>query len=63
MQDDMERMEENQEKMMGNINNLRYRMKELEQQNQKLQGMMLALLKAQGVAYDEEDAQENEFIS
>ena len=61
-QDDMELLQENQEKMIQNINLMRRRMKNMESQNQKLGGMLAAMLKAQGVEYMEEDAQDEEFL-
>ena len=61
-QDDMEVLQENQEKMMTHINTLRYRMKQMEQSQQKVTAMLGAIMKHHGVSYDEEDAQEDEFM-
>ena len=58
----MEVLQENQEKMLGQMNQVRYRLKQMEANNQKLTSMVTALMKHQGVTYDEEDAQEDEFL-
>ena len=55
----MEQLQENQEKMMDHINNLRFRVKTLNQQNETLTNMMTAMMKHMNVEYQEEDFQDD----
>ncbi len=52
----MERLEENQEKIIKTISTLRFRVKNMEQQNIRIEHMLKALLVSQGVEYEDEDA-------
>ena len=56
----MEQLQENQEKMMSNIDNLRFRFKNLNSQNEKLESMLTAIMKHQNIEWDEEDAREED---
>jgi transient receptor potential cation channel subfamily A protein 1 len=52
---EMEQLQENQEKTMGQVHNLRQRMKTMAEQNERLQSMMSALLQHHNINLDEED--------
>ena len=56
----MERITDNQEKMMAQITNMRQRMKAMDHQNQRVESMLLQIMKAQNIEYIEEDEQEEE---
>ena len=45
---------------MQSIKGLRFRMKSLSQQNQRIEAMMKAIIKAQDIDFEEDDAQEEE---
>lgn len=56
-------MKESQEKLQATINKMRYNNKEMKAQVNNLEGMMKALMTAQGVAWQDEDFQETDEIS
>ena len=56
LQDEMERLEENQEKIMNTIGNLRYRIKNMEQQNIRIENMLKTIMTSQGIDFEDEDA-------
>ena len=56
----MEQLQENQEKMMGQIDQLKTKMKAMRAQSHRLEGMLTALCKAQDVDYTEEDFSGNQ---
>ena len=60
MQEDIEIVQENQEKMMKQMTTMRQRIKAMTQQNERLEAMMLQLMKAQGVEFTEEDVNEED---
>ncbi|ELT91340.1 hypothetical protein CAPTEDRAFT_201917 [Capitella teleta] len=53
--DEMEVLQENQEKMLKNINSMRIRMKNMETSNAQLSNMLAALLKHHDVQFTDED--------
>lgn len=53
--DEMEQLQENQEKMIDQIDTLKKKMKALSIQNHRLEEMLGALCKAQGIDYAEDD--------
>lgn len=55
MQDDMEILQENQEKLLNNVNSLRYRMKNMEANHERMFSMLSALLKHHKVDFEDED--------
>ena len=59
-QDDIEVVMENQEKMKEQVTQLRQRMKSMHQQNLRMESMLSQLMKAQGVEFNEEDANEED---
>ena len=59
-QDDIEVVMENQEKMQEQVTQLRQRMKSMHQQNLRMESMLSQLMKAQGVEFNEEDANEED---
>ena len=56
----MEVVQENQEKMIGQMQTMRQRMKAMAQHNERLEAMMKQLLRAQNVEIEEEDDQEED---
>ena len=62
-QDDMERLEENQEKLLRQVTTLRRTVKDMKSQNEKLESMLSALLTSQGVEWQEEDAYQEEELN
>ncbi|XP_052808936.1 transient receptor potential cation channel subfamily A member 1 homolog [Mya arenaria] len=61
--DELEAVKESQEKLQNTINKMRYNNKEMKGQLNNLEGMMKALMSAQGVTWHDEDFQESEEIS
>ena len=59
-QDEMEQLQDNQEKMMTQINNLRGKLKSMGQNQETLQAMVTALLKHHKVEWQDEDFQAEE---
>ena len=59
-QDEMEVLEENQEKMQQELSNLKGRMKNMRAQNEKIESMLTALLKKHEVEWQEEDEQQDD---
>ena len=53
-------MQENQEKMLKQMTTMRQRIKAMGQQNERLEGMLRQLMRAQGVEYAEEDGNEED---
>ncbi|XP_078001472.1 transient receptor potential cation channel subfamily A member 1 homolog isoform X2 [Glandiceps talaboti] len=51
---------ENQEVLMDTVNNLRYRMKNIKEQNKRIESMLEAIIKGQGISFEEEDAEDQE---
>ncbi|XP_070568396.1 transient receptor potential cation channel subfamily A member 1 homolog isoform X2 [Ptychodera flava] len=49
---------ENQEALTSTVNNLRTRVKVLQQQNSKIESMLAAIIQSQGISYEEEDGTE-----
>lgn len=58
--DDIEKVQEGQEKLQKDIDKLRFTVKEMRSQNQKLEDMLTALLASQDVKWQEEDFQDTE---
>lgn len=56
-------MKESQEKLQNTINKMRYNNKEMKAQLNNLEGMMKALMIAQGVTWQDEDFQESDEIA
>ena len=63
VQTDMEQVHENQERMASQLHTLRQRVKLLNQQNQRIEGMLQALMTAQDLHVSEEDHHEDELFS
>ncbi|KAL4233751.1 hypothetical protein ACF0H5_008431 [Mactra antiquata] len=61
--DEIEKVKESQEKLQATINKMRYNNKEMKGQLNNIEGMMKALMVAQGVSWQDEDFQEMEEIS
>lgn len=61
--EEIEKVKESQEKLQNTVNKMRYNNKEMKAQLNNLEGMMKALMSAQGVTYQEEDFQEVDEIS
>jgi hypothetical protein len=57
--DEMEQLQENQDKMMGHMMGIRNRIKGLNERQEKLESMMEALLEHHGVQWQEVDGQED----
>ena len=53
-------MQENQEKMMKQVQTMRQRMKNMNQQNDRLESMLKQIMKAQNIEFNEEDANEDD---
>ena len=63
-QDEIEKVQESQEKLTKMLNKMRYNNKEMKGRINNLEGMMKALLEAQNIRWqDEDDQEESEEIS
>ena len=64
LQDEIEKVQESQEKLTKMLNKMRYNNKEMKGRINNLEGMMKALLEAQNIRWqDEDDQEESEEIS
>ncbi|XP_035826279.1 transient receptor potential cation channel subfamily A member 1 homolog [Aplysia californica] len=58
--DEIEKVQEGQEKLDTEVKKLKKVMKDVKEQNQKLESMLRAIVRAQGVSWEEEDYQEDD---
>ena len=59
----MEKLQEGIDKLKNTISKMRYNQKEMKGQINNLEGMLKALMVAQGIQWNDEDDQETEEIS
>ena len=59
----MEKLQEGMEKLKNTIGKMRYNQKEMKGQINNLEGMLKAMMVAQGIQWQDEDDQETEDIS
>ena len=60
LQDDIEKVQEGQELLQKDMRKLKQNIKDIQIQNNKLENMITALLKKEGVGFEEEDFQDAE---
>jgi hypothetical protein len=60
LQDDIEKVQEGQESLQKDMRKLKQNIKDIQIQNNKLENMITALLKKEGVGFEEEDFQDAE---
>jgi len=60
LQDDIEKVQEGQELLQKDVKKLKQNIKDIQIQNNKLESMIMALLKKEGVGFEEEDFQDAE---